>query len=1009
MNSPIFRFRMAGLASAAVLLSPAIQAQTADAQTAPETAGEEIEEVLVTGYRASLQNATNAKRESVGFSDSVFAEDIGKFPDLNIAESLNRIPGVQLTREVTGEGLNIAIRGLNTNFTKTTINGAPVGVASTGRVDSQGQNRELDLDLFPTELFTRLDVSKSPVASDIEGGAAGTVDMRTARPFDNPGTHFNYQLQGSYSDASEATSPRASLMGSWSGEKFGVLVGFAGVDTDSTTTGFETIGYTNPNLSWNHCGLTPPPPPVTTPPTPPTNPASGSGAAGCNVGGGNGWVMPNTVPVNSGLPATTNGYNTAAGQAINPAMLLALNPGLTLSQIDRALIPRLGRPAYLDGNRDRYSGLVSFEFRPSDELNFYFDTLYSKAHREFNRLDLALIGRNGSLLPYNMQVDENNVVTSATIANAQWFLEARPYDEQVDFWGFNPGMRWQLSDSIRMDLAVNKSRSWFFREAPTILVNTPLNQGITADFDNTGGDFVNITPSANVNDPNLGWVWTGGGRVNIQNEKRLVTNEGAHLDFTFGDDEQNIKVGVAYDSMHRGISGRDNSRAWQQHVCGGGGAFIPAPANAPACNGQAGSAVTQANLAQYLIPGPAGFIDVDYDAFFAATNYHEFSRTAPVGTGAATGAANGIIEEDTMGYYVELNGGSELLGKEVRYNLGGRFVDTDQYVAGPVTLNNGTTVTIVQASNDTNYTQFLPSFNASLNLTDDIILRLASSRTITRANPRDMLPNAQFSDPSAQALTVGNPSLAPYLSTNIDLGGEWYTGDEGYVGLTLFQKQITGFTVGELTVVPFSSLAPLGITYPTLSPTQQIAIDSRGGPGSATVNQTRQINAPGQLNIRGYEVTWVQPLSFVTEGFGFQANYTNVKQSTEGGSGQPAVAVGISPVTYNATLYYDNGPASVRLSFVHNDEQVASGTNQEGITGPPGARFWTDETNQLDLSASYKFESLPSSPQITLNVINITGETIRQTWGDDTQPFGNAARAFYDPGYAVLLGIRGTF
>ena len=995
MNSPIYRFRMAGLAGAAVLLSPAVQAQSADGSAQANAAGgEEVTEVVVTGYRASLQNATDAKRESVGFTDSVFAEDIGKFSDLNIAEALNRVPGVQLTREVTGEGLNIAIRGLNTNFTKTTVNGAPVGVASTGRVDSQGQNRELDLDLFPTELFTRIDVSKSPVASQIEGGAAGTVDMRTARPFDNPGTRFNYQLQGSYSEASEATSPRAALMGSWTNDQFGVLVGFAGVNTQSTTTGFETIGYTNPNLSYFQCGVAPP---VT---TPATSPNAGAGAnSGCNVGGGNGWVIPGTVPVNAGA-------GLVAGTPINGAYLQQINPGLTLRQIDQALIPRLGRPAYLDGTRDRYAGLVSLEYRPSEALNFFFDTLYSEARREFNRLDLALIGRNGTLIPTAMQVDENNVVTSATIANAQWFLEARPYDEQVDFWGFNPGMRWQLNDSVRMDLNLNKSRSWFFRESPTILVNTPLNQGITANFDNTGGDFVNIVPSADVNDPNLGWTWAGGGRVNVANEKRLVTNEGAHLDFTFGEDAQNIKVGVAYDDMHRGISGRDNSRAWQQAVCGGGGPFIAAPATAPACNGQAGSAVTQANLAQYLIPGPAGFINVDYDAFFAATNYHEFSRSAPVGTGAATGAANGIIDETTMGYYAELNGESEVLGRKLRFNFGGRFVDTDQHVAGPVTLNNGTTITIVQAESDTSYSQFLPSFNAAWSVSENVKLRFAGSRTITRANPRDMLPNAQFSDPSAQALTVGNPSLAPYLSTNFDLGGEWYTGDEGYVGLTLFQKQITGFTVGELTVVPFSSLAPLGITYDTLSPTQQTAITSRGGPNLATVNQTRQINAAGQLNIRGYEVTWVQPLNFVTDGFGFQANYTNVKQSTEGGTGQPAVAVGISPVTYNATLYYDHGPGSVRLSFVHNDEQIASGTNQEGIAG---ARFWTDATNQLDLSASFTLESLPSTPQITLNVINITGETIRQTWGNDSQAFGNAARAFYDPGYSVILGIRGTF
>src|SRR5690606_40399381 len=97
----------------------------------------ELEEIVVTGYRQSLFDATAAKRDSTNFTDSVFAEDIGKFPDLNIAESLNRIPGVQLTREVNGEGLNIAIRGLGTNFTKVTLNGAQVAVASSGRVESQ--------------------------------------------------------------------------------------------------------------------------------------------------------------------------------------------------------------------------------------------------------------------------------------------------------------------------------------------------------------------------------------------------------------------------------------------------------------------------------------------------------------------------------------------------------------------------------------------------------------------------------------------------------------------------------------------------------------------------------------------------------------------------------------------------------------------------------------------------------------------------------------------------------
>jgi len=136
-----------------------------------------VESVTVTGYAASLEKATNAKRDSTNFTDTVFAEDIGKFPDTNIAESLNRIPGVTISREIDGEGLNVQIRGLGTNFTKVTLNGANVAVASTGAADQSNANREVDLNMFPTDLFTQLTVSKSPTADQLEGGAAGTVKL----------------------------------------------------------------------------------------------------------------------------------------------------------------------------------------------------------------------------------------------------------------------------------------------------------------------------------------------------------------------------------------------------------------------------------------------------------------------------------------------------------------------------------------------------------------------------------------------------------------------------------------------------------------------------------------------------------------------------------------------------------------------------------------------------------------------------------------------------------------
>jgi TonB-dependent receptor len=957
---------------AAVLIPAGAIAQTAT--------GEEIEEVVVTGFRAALQSSTDAKRESTNFTDSVFAEDIGKFPDLNIAESLNRIPGVQLTREINGEGLNIAIRGLGTNFTKTVLNGAQISVASSGRTDAQNQNRELDLDLFPTELFTRLDVNKTPMASMIEGGVSGTVNMRSARPFDNPGTHLSYQLQGSYGEVSEEYSPRAAITGSWTNDVFGVLVGFAAVDNKTETTGYETIGWTNANLSDAQCGVAAI--------DHDNNPATAVQNI-CNYAiGGNGFTIPGTVPATAG-----NGLTT--GATIDAAFLEANNPGVTARQLGEAIIPRLSRPAYVSGSRERYAGLVSFEARPSETMKFYFDTMYSEANRDFDRLDMNWVVRNSNwMVPLNTTVDENNVFTSGTFANSQFFLEARPYEETVDFWNFNPGAHFEFGDNVQVDFQLNKSRSLFYREAPTVLVNSP--QGVTVQYDNTSGDTPTVTtPGFDQNDPNAGWTWAGG-RVNIQNEKRLTKTSGAHLDVQFGGDSGNIKVGAAFDEVSRGISGRDNSARWEDVVCRDG---LDANGNSPTvnrapCNGlNPNSAIPQSALASYLAPGPAGFITVDFNRFMADTQYAQLAASAPEGNGSATGASTGGVAEETMGGYVEFNGEAVFMDRPFRFNVGGRYLTTDQEIVGPVTIGGVRQEQVLMSD----YDAFLPAFNAAVNLRDDVVVRLSGSRTLTRANPSAMLPNTNFSDPGAQNATQGNPNLSPFLSTNFDLGAEWYTGEEGYVGLTLFAKQVTGFTVNGTNTIPFLDL---GIPFDTLSPTQQNAINNRGGPAAATVTVTQQVNASGLLNIRGYEVIWVQPLNMVLEGLGFTANYTNIKQSAEG-SGVPAQAVGISPNSYNFTGYYENHGATIRLSYNHFDDQISSGLGQNAF---PNGQYFTDGGGQWDLSASYEFANLPTSPQVTLNVTNLTGETQRSTFLYD-----NAAWTFYEPGFSVLLGIRGKF
>jgi TonB-dependent receptor len=998
----------------------------AQAQTTPAQS-QELEEIIVTGFRQSLQNSTDAKREAVGFVDSIFAEDMGKFPDTNIAESFNRIPGITITREITGEGLNIAIRGLGTNFTRVLLNNAPIAIASTGRTDSQSTNREVDLDLFPTELFSQLTVSKSPSAGMLEGGAAGTVNMRSARPFDNPGANFTYSAQAiDYSNADDLGG-RASMVLSNTWGAFGALVGVAGVRSEIRTTGFETIGWTNPNLTADQCGA----------------------GATCNTYGGGNWTIPGAVPDGAG-----NGLTP--GTTIDRDFLLANNPGLTIEQIDNAIIPRLGRPMEETGTKERYNAIVSLEFRPSDELNFYLDSMYGKKENDLERIDMNWVVRNGAIIPLNMTVDRDDcsegcVVTSGTFANAEAFLEYRPFIEDVEFWGTNPGMMWQITDALTLDVQGNYTKSEFRRESPTLLVSTGLGSGMTVNYTNDGGVPV-IGSNVDLNNPaSFGWA---GGRLNLQNEERETETKGVRADLTWGDTDLNLRFGAAYDEVSRNIVPFDNSGPWQNAACGNNpNVELPGPNQQPPCSGlnqpgttppagfpaypgygsnfsagfppleYLGSLVPQSALAGYLRPGP-GFITANWNSFARDSNYDFYNANAPDAGGSNTGAGWGIIEETTTGLYTEINGDTAVGDNRLRYNVGVRWVETEQAVGSRISRTNPLNTpldpladfqgglypnVVTYEVQEEKYENWLPSANVALNITDNVVVRVGASRTMTRANPNTMRPGLSFTSPSADTGSLGNPDLDPFLSDNIDLGFEYYTGNEGYFGVAAFRKGIEGFTVTEPTTVPFSSLAAFGITYDTLGRTQQTAIDSRGGPNVATVVLNQQVNAPGRLTVNGLEFNWVQPLDFLLsgiglEGLGFTANYTIIDQKGEGAA--PAVATGVAPETYNATLYYENYGVSARISTTFAEGAQNSGPG--GQNGIPTAELFGDDYQQWDFSSSFDFGEIFDAstwvPQLTVDVINLTKEKQRSYF-----QFTNATFSLYDPGRTVIVGLRGRF
>jgi TonB-dependent receptor len=678
------------------------------------------------------------------------------------------------------------------------------------------------------------------------------------------------------------------------------------------------------------------------------------------------------------------------------------------------------------------------------------------------------VGRNGAVIPLNMKVDRSDcsagcVVTEGTFANSQFFLEYRPFIETVEFWGVNPGLEWNITDELRLDVQANWTESDFHRESPSVLVITPASSGVTVNYTNDGG-IPDIQTNVDLNNPaSFGWP---GGRVNIQDERRHTETKGARWNLRWGDDQFNVRIGGAYDDVSRRIRGFDNSQAWQNAVCGNQpSVFVPSPNTQPQCRGlnapgaaqpgdptypafgtgytagQAGpviyrgSLIPQTAITSYLRPGPSGFVTVDWRRFAADSQYDQFHDNAPESTGTNTGASGGYVREKTYGLYGELNGEFELGGNPLRYNVGLRWVETRQTIGGFVSVSDprnaadpdgagplpagcpGTgnvrdgscypnVLNFAQTQNT--YDNWLPSLNVAYNLSERAIARLALSRTMTRPNPNAMLPGVSFSSPSADTGTRGNPALDPFISDNIDLGLEYYMGGGSYIAVAAFRKSISGFTVNGNVTLPFSDLAQYGITFDTLTPTQQAAINSRGGPASATVVLTQQVNAEGRLIVNGLEATWVQSLDFLLgrhlgiNGFGFQLNGTIIDQKGSGAA--PAIAIGVSPHTYNATLYYENHGISARLSTTWAEGSQSSGANQNGITA---AALFSDDYQQWDFSSSLDLSRVFGSthlPTLTFDVVNIFEAKQRSYF-----QFENAAFTSYNPGRTVLIGVRGRF
>jgi TonB-dependent receptor len=438
----------------------------------------------------------------------------------------------------------------------------------------------------------------------------------------------------------------------------------------------------------------------------------------------------------------------------------------------------------------------------------------------------------------------------------------------------------------------------------------------------------------------------------------------------------------------------------------------------------------------------------------AATNYRALDQAAIASIGVPkvgstvtypfslaagdTGSASGMEEERNAGLYLMFSGILHL-DHNLKYNFGLRWVQTLQNIISPVphadprnnSLQDGgkypVTYTFLNEPRD--YAAFLPSANFVYEVTDDFQVRLSLSRTMTRPNVNSMIDVVSFTDVAVTNATKGDPNLKPYFSNNIDVGAEYYTGGAGYIGFDAFRKSISGFTITQSFNQTFPYLQQYGISYATLSPQQQSAVDLKtggaGGSNAATlpILVSEQFNAQGLLTINGMELDYSQPFDFLLEryglpGFGITSNVTIVDQRSSGAV--PAIAGGVSPLTYNATAYYDHGGAMLRFSYSWNDKSYTTG-NTGGILGlclpsiaavstgcTAGPYFINAPYGQLDMSSSYQLSNLigdiPGDPELTFDIQNLTKSKLRTY-----EQYSYATNTYYDPGSLYMFGIRAQF
>lgn len=939
-----FNFRLLMGAAAVGLIAGGATAQEQDA---PDDESRQ-ETVVVTGFRQSLQQAIAVKRNETGIVDAISAEDIADFPDLNLAEALQRVPGVQIDRD-GGEGRSINVRGLSSDFVRVQINGMEALATTGGRDGRANRNRQFDFNVFAADLFTSVKVAKSQEADVEEGSLGATVQLRSAKPFDYDGFTMAAGANASYNDLSENTDPRFTglISDRWLDGRLGALVSVA----YSTRNTFE----------------------------------EGSSSGRFRVPADDGCNGPNYVSITRCYQSVGT-ITDASGNVLTglPAQVAAANAAAPR-------IPRYGRISY---DRERLGLTGALQFEPWEGTEITFDSLYAQLDQTRNEEFLEVISLARETAAQGLRtmdlvsgvVDDNDTLVSATFNDVDVRTEQRIDVLSTEFFQNSLTFESALSDSVRLSGLFGVSRAIGKNpQQTTISLERHDVDGYSYDYSNPNLPAFNY--GFDVTDPN-NFTFTSSTAlgdasiIRLRPNKTLNSYETGRIDLAW-DVNDAVTVSGGISQKEFGFDVKENRKASE--------GVTAATLSALAANGYTladyTTTITGFGNGMDLPAGtPTTWVIPDLNALNAIIDFdcncvNEYGNWTLSQFAGETRSAT----EKSTGAYVQVDWRTDLGYIPVRGNLGVRYVETELEATG---ILSGSPTTANFKYEDT-----LPALNVVIEPLDNVVLRIAAAKTIARPSLASLTPGGSVdASPPGLSLTAGNPYLEPIRSNNVDLSLEWYPYDEALFSVALFRKNIESFTQRLRQDIPYSqtgfplSLLPSGVTQDDI-----FAV-------------TTFVNTPGGV-VNGFEVTLQTPFNFdfipeQLHGFGGLLNYTEIESEFDyiinptSGATVTQPLIGQSPSSMSATLYYENGPFEARISSSWRDEYLttvpaSSGNDVEGKAA----------TMNVDFSASYE---LSEKLELTFEAINLT-DVYDERW-INSERHNNLN--YEHTGREVVVGVR---